>query len=91
MDNLVARLGAPPKPHANKCSVGQMLKDMLEGDRDAVQNALEMVRESIKSGKGLTNGYTATWLAGILKDEGYKVSERMIRRHIHGDCSCESR
>jgi hypothetical protein len=77
-------------PYANRCSVGHVLQSVTEQERIALTEALEKVASSLSNKSSLQTGYTARWLSGTLTEFGFKVSDRMIRRHLHGDCSCDS-
>lgn len=90
-EGLAERLLQPtPSPYANRCSVGRLLSDANADEREAISNALAKVKESIEKNTFLQTGYSAKWLAKVLQEYGYKISDRMIRRHIHRSCSCES-
>lgn len=90
-EGLAQRLLQPtPNPYANRCSVGHLLSSVSATDRDAIEQALTKVGESIEANTFLQTGYSAKWLAATLQEYGHKVSDRMIRRHIHRNCSCES-
>ena len=90
MSDLVHRLSNPPKPHGVSCPVAVVVDNAPTDDAKALQDALAKVTEALIAKSGYRNGYTAKWLADVLKGEGYVVNERAIRRHIHKDCSCES-
>lgn len=77
-------------PYANRCSVGHVLQSVTEQERIALAEALGKVASSLSNKSSLQTGYTARWLSGTLTEFGFKVSDRMIRRHLHGDCSCDS-
>ena len=77
-------------PYANRCSVGHVLQSVTEQERIALTEALGKVASSLSNKSSLQTGYTARWLSGTLTEFGFKVSDRMIRRHLHGDCSCDS-
>lgn len=87
---LAAQLSASFNPYANRCSVGHLLTSVSEADRAAIADALQKIADSLASQTSMQTGWTARWLSRTLAEHGYKVSDRMIRRHAHGDCSCES-
>jgi hypothetical protein len=89
--DLAARLTeSHANPYANRCSVGNLLRMLSPEDRNALESALFRVRQSLEKQDSLQTGYTARWLSRTVSEYGYKISDRMIRRHLHGDCSCES-
>lgn len=89
--DLAAHLSAAVQnPYANRCSVGHLLSSLSVSDRAAVQDALHKINESLRAQTSMATGYTARWLSRLLAEHGYKVSDRMIRRHLHKDCSCDA-
>ena len=82
-----------PEPRPNlRCKIA-LLRSELEGDDlAAFETALEAVASLPRAARmGRTNGATATWLANILTDNGYPISDGTIQRHLRKDCSCEPR
>jgi hypothetical protein len=90
-NDLVSRLGTPSlSPYANRCSVGLMMETLTDEERQAVESALEKVTAGLKTKSSVQTGYTARWFSKVLEEAGHHVSDRMVRRHCHGECSCES-
>lgn len=88
MDNdFINRIGLPARdPYANRCSVGKVLRSLPDAERKAFTDALDSVKANLQG--TAVSGHTAKWLSATLAEFGYTASERMIRRHCHGDCSC---
>ena len=90
-NDFVERLSQPTSsPYANRCSVGHVLAEVTVEERTALERAITNVRESLEKQTSLQTGYTARWLSRVLNEFNFSVSDRMIRRHCAGDCSCES-
>lgn len=90
-NDFVERLSEPtPNPYANRCSVGHVLTKVTAEERAALEQAINRVKESLEKQISLQTGYTAKWLSRVLGEFDFSVSDRMIRRHCAGDCSCES-
>ena len=89
--DLVSRLEVPSSsPYANRCSVGLMMETLTDEERTAVQIALDKVADGLKTKTSVQTGYTSRWFSKVLAEAGHNVSDRMVRRHCHGECSCES-
>lgn len=90
-NDLASRLTQPvTNPYANRCSIGHVLKKVSAEERKALDIALGHVSEALSTKSFMSSGYTTRWLAAVLEEFGHKVSDRMIRRHVKGDCSCDS-
>lgn len=88
-NEFIQKIGLPARdPYANRCSVGKLLRSLEQAEREALTDALNRVKAHL-DGTGFS-GHTAKWLSTTLSEFGYSASERMIRRHCHGECSCES-
>lgn len=89
--DFAKRLSQPSSsPYANRCSVGHVLTQVTDEERAALEKAINNVKESLEKQTSLQTGYTARWLSRVLGEFNFSVSDRMIRRHCAGDCSCES-
>ncbi|CAB4144566.1 hypothetical protein UFOVP1296_47 [uncultured Caudovirales phage] len=89
--DLAARLSQPvPSPYANRCSIGHVLKKVSPEEREALDIALGHVSNALSTSSTMSSGYTTRWLADVLEEFGHKVSDRMIRRHAKGECSCDA-
>lgn len=89
--NLASQLIQPvPSPYANRCSVGHVLKKVSKEEKEALNVALQHVTDALNTSSSMSSGYTTRWLANVLEEFGHKVSDRMIRRHAKGQCSCDT-
>ena len=64
----------------NRCLLGKILGSMTDEDREAFNTVAPRI--------AVEPGYTYTWIRKLLADEGFNVSENVVRRHVRGTCVC---
>lgn len=88
---LADALSAGPNPiYANRCSIGSFISSLDTNDADAMRNAVAKVGEALRTKTQQSTGYTTQWIRRIVAETGVTLSEKMLRRHCLGECSCES-
>ena len=88
---LVERLSLEPVVHQPKCAVGRLLDSLPENESGALQQAIDQIRQvDPNRRKSRQEPYTATWLAGVLADEGYEIARQTVNRHVLRECHCGS-
>lgn len=70
-----------------QCKLHIIMSDMDEKDVEALNRAIDLVRND--RGQGRSKVYSATWLTKMLRKHGHSVSSSTIQRHITGACPCE--
>ena len=79
----------PEAQPSARCKVARLREQLTGDDLAALNSALEAVYNAPRSARmGGKNGATATWLAKVLSDNGYPITDGTIQRHIRGECSC---
>jgi hypothetical protein len=69
------------------CSFTRILQSLDDKQKDAVNGALEKIKAD--NGVGRAKVYSYSWLAEVLKKNGYPISSSTIARHMTGKCGCE--
>lgn len=80
----------PSSPYANRCSIGSFIRSLDDADAQAMQDALHKVAEALRTKTSQSSGYTTSWIRKVVAEFGVNLSERMLRRHCAGECSCDS-
>jgi hypothetical protein len=89
---LATALSQVPEARPNMpCRIFR-LREQLDGDDLAAFNtALEAVYSQPRAARmGRQHGATATWLARVLTENGFEITDGIIQRHVRGECSCGS-
>lgn len=84
VDDLLMREPASVKMECGFTRIYQALGDK---EKAAVDAALERIKND--TGAGRAKVYSYSWLAEVLKKNGYSISSSTIARHMTGKCSCE--
>ena len=72
-----------------RCRIARLREQLSGKDLDAFNTALEAVYAQPRASRmGRKHGATATWLAHVLTENGYTITDSTIQRHIRGECSC---
>lgn len=88
---LAERLAVTPRLDRRKCSIGRLLDSLPENESGALQQAIDQIRQvDPNRRKSRQEPYTATWLAGVLADEGYEIARQTVNRHVLRECHCGS-
>ena len=88
---LAERLAVTPRLDRRKCSIGRLLDSLRENESGALQRAIDQIRQvDPNRRKSRQEPYTATWLAGVLADEGYEIARQTVNRHVLRECHCGS-
>ena len=88
---LAERLAVTPRLDRRKCSIGRLLDSLPENESGALQRAIDQIRQvDPNRRKSRQEPYTATWLAGVLADEGYEIARQTVNRHVLRECHCGS-
>lgn len=87
---LAQALQQIPEARPNMLCRIARLREQLDGDDLAAFNtALEAVYSQPRAARmGRQHGATATWLARVLTDNGFDITDGIIQRHVRGECSC---
>lgn len=75
------RLQSAPRKALNGCSLGKILDVLDVKDRQALETALLVPRES-------DDRISNAEIARILQDEGFDVRAKTVETHRRGGCSC---
>lgn len=78
------------QPVERACCVKRIHHTLSEDDADALTAAIDLVRRARESGAGGRNrtGVSASAIYRALRDDGHKVSEDSVSRHIYLRCAC---
>ena len=88
---LAERLAVTPRLDRRKCSIGRLLDSLPENESGALQQAIDQIRQvDPNRRKSRQEPYTATWLAGVVADEGYEIARQTVNRHVLRECHCGS-
>lgn len=87
---LAAALSEKPEPKRNLLCKVARLRGTLDGDDlAAFEQALTQVASQSRAARmGRSSGFSASWLAKVLTDNGHPVTSGVIQRHIRQECSC---
>lgn len=73
-----------------KCKFGQIIAQITDDeDRQALEQAMEMVRDSWENGNKFTTGISMSWIIDSLKEVGISVHRDTVSDHINGKCCCK--
>ena len=75
------RLNAAPRKPLNGCALGKILDCLDVKDRQALEAALLVPRES-------DDRISNAEITRILQDEGYDIRAKTVETHRRGGCSC---
>lgn len=78
---LQDRLSSAPTKGLKGCSLGKILQGLDVKDREALQAALLVPRDS-------DDRISNAEMARILQDEGYDVKAKTVETHRRGGCGC---
>ena len=71
------------------CRMAKLLTTLTDTDRNAVENAIEMVRERDRGGVNPQGSrVTGCAIQRALVAEGHDVTPYTVQAHIYGRCSC---
>lgn len=77
--SLSSKLSSPPPTRVGRpCLIARELAKMPEKDRAAVLSALEP-----------DSGFTASYVAEAMREDGYDSPVHAMQRHRRGVCTCE--
>jgi hypothetical protein len=87
---LAAALSETPEPKRNLLCKVAKLRETLDGDDlAAFEQALTQVAGQSRAARmGRMSGFNASWLANVLTENGYPVTDGVIQRHLRQECSC---
>lgn len=84
VDDLLMR---EPSNVKMECGFTRIYQALDEKEKTAVDAALERIKND--TGAGRAKVYSYSWLAEVLKKNGYSISSSTIARHMTGRCNCE--
>jgi hypothetical protein len=71
------------------CRMANLLTTLTDTDRQAVENAIEMVRDRDRGGASPQGSrVTGSAIYRALVAEGHDVTVYVVQAHIYGRCSC---
>lgn len=77
------------RPKERSCRVANLLTALTEADRQALENAIEMVRDRDRDGISPQGSrVTGTAIYRALVAEGHDVTVYVVQDHIYGRCPC---
>jgi len=87
-NGLVSDLsGRGPDATKTSCGLTRLVNSLEGAERTSLENAITKIKED--RGLGRAKVYSSSWLAGVLRKNGYNISASTITRHIKGGCNCE--
>lgn len=87
-NSLLEALSTPTGGNSpGTCKFSQVRMQLEKEEQDALDKAVDGIREDMGLGKAKT--YSATWLTKVLKNYGYSISVSTVQRHVNKECSCE--
>lgn len=69
------------------CGVTKIRDRMEPDEAQALDRAVEMIRE--ETGSGRSKVYSSQWLTSVLRKHGYDISSSTVVRHVAKRCRCE--
>lgn len=80
-----------PASAAPKCVVHILMAGFSDEDKQAFDQAVAKI-QAMPSGLRRSSNYpyTSAWLIGVLRANGYTLSRTSLRKHLNGECNCES-
>lgn len=73
-----------------KCKFGQIIAKITdEEDQQALERAMQMVRDSWENGNKYTTGISVSWIIDSLEEVGFSVHRDTVSAHINGKCCCK--
>lgn len=85
--SLYDDLTAPRTISSSQCKLHIIMSDMDEKDAEAIARAVDLIRTD--RGTGRSKAYSSSWLAGILRSHGHRISTSTVQRHVQKVCPCE--
>ena len=85
--SLLADLLSPrDNTSSDTCKFTRTKMKMTPEEQDAIDQAIELIRED--NGLGKSKTYSASWLTKVMRQHGYNVSISTIQRHVNKECCC---
>ena len=85
--SLLADLLSPrDTTSSDTCKFTRTKMKMTPEEQDAIDQAIELIRED--NGLGKSKTYSASWLTKVMRQHGYNVSISTIQRHVNKECCC---
>jgi hypothetical protein len=71
------------------CKLGVLVDSISDPeDKDALEFAIQAARDEL-SKDPVERCFSATWLVGVLNDNGYSIGKTVVSDHLRGTCSCD--
>lgn len=84
-DDIEAQVAKAAKP--TRCRLGVLLDEVDLADLDALQYAIERVRDEAKKDRP-DPLFSITWLTGVLNKNDYKIGKTVVSEHVRKVCAC---